>query len=409
MAQLKKKSLLSRLLFIFGPGLVVMLADTDAGSIITAAQSGAHQGYRLLPFQVLLIPVLYIVQELTVRLGILTGRGHGELICEQFGAGWAWLSVSTLVVACAGALITELSGLAGVAQLFGIPVWIMMSVTVFALIFVVLTGSYKSVERVAVFFGVFELIFVAVVFYTNPDPSKMMSEATSFPFGDKDFVYLIVANIGAVIMPWMVFYQQSAIIDKGLTKDDLAAARLDTAIGAVVTQIIMAAVLVLVAATVGVANNQAMLNDVPQIADALVPIMGDRIGRIAFALGISGASLIATVVVALTAAWGLGEITGYKRSLQNHPKDAPWFYGTFSLLLVFSGILVASGLPLVRLAVGVEVMNALLLPIVLGFLFQLARKALPEPYRLKGPYCWLVGTVIAITAGFGLLGGIMSM
>ena len=104
-----------------GPGILVMLADTDAGSIITAAQSGAQWGYKLLALQLLLIPVLYIVQELTLRLGLVTGKGHGELIRDRFGKGWAWLSVSTLMVACVGAIVTQLSGMAGVGALFGIP------------------------------------------------------------------------------------------------------------------------------------------------------------------------------------------------------------------------------------------------------------------------------------------------
>src|ERR1700722_4297199 len=135
---------------VAGPGLVVMLADTDAGSVITAAQSGAQQGYKLLALQLILIPILYVVQELTVRLGLVTQRGHGELIRERFGTGWAWLSVSTMAVACVGALVTELSGMAGVAQLFGVPVWLMMFGTIGLIITMVMTGSYRSVERIAV-------------------------------------------------------------------------------------------------------------------------------------------------------------------------------------------------------------------------------------------------------------------
>src|SRR3954467_4682702 len=151
-----------RVLPALGPGIVVMLADTDAGSIITAAQSGAQWGYRLLLLQILLIPILYVVQELTVRLGLVTGRGPGELIRETFGVGWAWLSVGTLLVACMGALVTQLSGIAGVAQLFGVPVWLMMVLTIGGVILMVCTGSYRSVERIALCFGLFELSFLAV-------------------------------------------------------------------------------------------------------------------------------------------------------------------------------------------------------------------------------------------------------
>jgi Mn2+/Fe2+ NRAMP family transporter len=383
-----------------------MLADTDAGSIITAAQSGAQQGYKLLSLQLLLIPILFIVQELTVRLGILTGRGHGELIRERFGAGWAWLSVTTLTVACVGALITELSGLAGVAQLFGIPVWLMMAATVGFIVAMVLTGSYRSVERVAVLLGLFEFAFIVVAANVHIDGATFAADAAHPPIGDMSFLYLAAANIGAVIMPWMVFYQQSAVVDKGLKAGDLGLARLDTAIGAVITQIIMAAVLVATAATLGADASSQTLNDVPEIANALTPVLGYTLGKWGFVLGISGAAMVATIVVSLTAAWGLGEVTGYRRSLEHRPGEAPWFYGVFCLILVLSGILVASGVPLVQLSVGVEVMNALLLPIVLGFLFLLARKALPPEYRLRGWYAWVVGLVILATAGFGLFAGI---
>ncbi|HXP30723.1 MAG TPA: divalent metal cation transporter [Stellaceae bacterium] len=391
-----------RILPVVGPGIVVMLADTDAGSIITAAQSGAQQGYKLLLLQLVLIPVLFIVQELTVRLGLVTRRGHGELIRERFGAGWAWLSVSTLAVACVGALVTELSGMAGVAQLFGVPVWLMLLGTVAFIVVVVLTGSYRSVERVAICFGLFELAFFGVALFARPDPAQIAADVAQTPFTDKDFLYLAAANIGAVIMPWMVFYQQSAVVDKGLTPRNLGIARWDTAIGAIVTQLIMAAVLVATAATIGTVNPAAPLNDVPQIATALTPYLGDMVGRLVFALGMSGAALLATMVVSLTVAWGLGEVSGFKRSLEHHPREAPWFYGIFTALLILSALLVGSGIPLVSLSVAVEVLNALLLPIVLGFLYQLARRALPPEYRLRGWYAGLVAIIILITAGFAL-------
>src|SRR5579863_6184794 len=149
-------------LAVMVPGLVVMLADTDVGSIITAAQSGVQWGYRLLLLQLLLMPVLYIVQELTVRLGIFTGKGHGELIRNTFGSGWAWVSVSGLGVATIGALMTEFSGVAGVGELFGVPRAVSLGLVTAVLLAVVLTGSYRRVERVAIALGLFELAFFVV-------------------------------------------------------------------------------------------------------------------------------------------------------------------------------------------------------------------------------------------------------
>src|SRR5471030_366252 len=140
-ARLRYRARFSRWLVVAGPGLVVMLADTDAGSIITAAQSGAQWGYRLLLLQLVLVPILFVVQELTVRLGIVTGKGHGALIRDHFGRGWAWVSVGTLVLACVGALLSELSGLAGVGLLFGVPAPLSMAVIVGGLVLMAYSGS----------------------------------------------------------------------------------------------------------------------------------------------------------------------------------------------------------------------------------------------------------------------------
>ena len=253
-------------LVMFGPGLVVMLADTDAGSTIVAAQSGAQWGYRLLLLQLLLMPILYVVQELTVRLGLTTHKGHGELIAEHFGKGWAWLSVSTLLVSCVGAMLTEFSGIAGVGLLFGISPWVSLSLTVIFLVVVATTGGYRRVELVAMLIGLFELAFVAVAFVSHPSGTAMLQGMAHMPLGDRQYLFLLASNVGAVIMPWMIFYQQSAVVDKGLDISHIKPARWDTAIGAFVTQAIMAAILILAATTIGTKNPNAPLDTVQQIA-----------------------------------------------------------------------------------------------------------------------------------------------
>ncbi|WP_394779667.1 NRAMP family divalent metal transporter [Undibacterium sp.] len=395
---------------VTGPGIVVMLADTDAGSVITAAQSGAQWGYRLLLLQLVLVPVLFIVQELTIRLGIVSGKGHGELIQQHFGRAWALVSVGTLLLACIGALLSELSGLAGVGALFGVPKLATMAVVVGGLLAMVYSGSYHSVERVALGIGLFELIFLVVAWHAHPAPAAMLSGALAIPWTDHGYLYLVAANIGAVIMPWMVFYQQSAVVEKKLTLGDLRAARWDTAFGALVTQLIMAAVLVTTAATLGAnvssssgisGSTGAELNTVEQIAQAITPLLGAGIGKLLFALGMTGAALVATIVVTLTAARSVGELLGAKHSLAHSPREAPWFYGTYTASLVLGALLVVSGVNLVSLSVGVQVMNALLLPVVLGFLYLLARR-LPEAHRLKGSYAAVVAIIILVSAGFGV-------
>jgi len=387
---------------IIGPGLVVMLADTDAGSIVTAAQSGAVWGYKLLLLQIILIPILFIVQELTVRLGIVTGKGHGELIKEKFGSGWAWFSVGTLTIASFGALITEFAGIGGVGLMFGIPLWASVGAAVLFLAIVALTGSYRSVEKIAILIGSFELAFVIIAVWVHPKIDVVLNGLVQIPWRNPDYLYLAAANVGAVIMPWMIFYQQSAIVDKKLKIRDLRASRQDTILGAIITQIIMASVLIAAAATIGVSNPGVPLDTVQQITKAFTPFFGNTFGTVAFAMGIIGAGMVAAIVVSLAMAWGLGEVTGYKHSLEHHPMDAPWFYTIYIVGLILSGLWVISGTNLINLSVAVQIMNALLLPVVLGFLYLLALKALPEKYKLKGTKAVLVGIVILITSGFGV-------
>ncbi|MBB4196778.1 Mn2+/Fe2+ NRAMP family transporter [Rhodoblastus sphagnicola] len=403
-----KKGRLGRFLAVAGPGLVVMLADTDAGSVITAAQSGAAWGYRLLWLQLLLIPVLYVVQELTVRLGTVTGQGHAHLISRHFGKFWAWFSVSTLLVCCLGALLTELAGLAGVGALLGLSAPLTMVLVVGALLAMAYSQAYLTVERIAMAIGAFELVFLVVVVLARPDPATLIAQATDIPFHDHKYLYLIAANIGAVIMPWMVFFQQSAVIEKKLTPDDLPAARMDTILGAVLTQVIMAAVLVATGATLGQSGQSGDLDTVARIAEAITPFLGEFGGKLLFGLGMTGAALVAAIVVTLTAARTLGEMLGVKCSLDDQPRDAPWFYGAYTAALIVCGLVVASGVNLVSLSVGVQVMNALLLPFVLGFLYLLARR-LPAPFRLRGAHAVVCAGIIALASLFGVYSGVAGL
>jgi Mn2+/Fe2+ NRAMP family transporter len=218
----------------------------------------------------------------------------------------------------------------------------------------------------------------------------------------------VAANIGAVIMPWMIFYQQSAIADKKLTAEHYSAARWDTAIGSVVTQLVMAAVLVAAAATIGRHNPNASLNTVGALSQALTPLLGQRVGRLVFGLGVLGAAFVAAIVSSLALAWGLGEVAGYRRSLEHHPLKARWFYGVYAACVIGGATVVGLAPNLISLNVGVQVMNALLLPLVLGFLIRLAMVTLPPPYRLRGWYLWVVLIVCAITCALGVYGGLSS-
>ncbi|MHB1614181.1 MAG: NRAMP family divalent metal transporter [Actinomycetes bacterium] len=393
------------LLAALGPGVMVMLADTDAGSVITAAQSGARYGYRLALWQLVLIPILYLVQEMTVRLGLATGKGHGALIRETFGARWAWLSAGTLFVACIGALITEFAGVAGVGTLYGIPRAVSIGVVAALLAWLVLGGRYRRVERIGIAIGSLELLFIPAALLAHPHLPAIASGLAHPWISEQSYVLLLAANVGAVIMPWMVFYQQAAVIDRTGTRRlprPLRAARIDTMVGAVVTQVVMLAVLVAAAATIGRSHPGASLSTVGEIAHALTPALGARLAEILFGMGMLGAAMIAALVVSLAGAWGVAEVLGWRHSLSDRPRQAAGFY-TLGLLGVLGGaVLVVLAPSLVALSVDVEIMNALLLPVVLGLLLLLERRALPPAWQMRGPRRAITYLLSALVIGLGL-------
>jgi Mn2+/Fe2+ NRAMP family transporter len=394
---------------VWGPGLLVMLADTDAGNVVTAAQAGAQWGYRLLPPLLLLMPMLYMVQELTVRLGIYTGRGHGELIRERFGVGWAWLSTAGLAAAVVGSLVTEFTGVAGIGDLYGLSRALTLPLAAATLLAVVATGSYRRVERAAIIIGLFELAFFAVAWAAHPSLAAMARDAIDLPLGNRDFMFLLAAVIGATFNPWMIFYQQSAIADKKLRPGDLAAARWDTGFGAVLTQCLTGAVLVAAAATLYAGSGSAGLSSVGEISNALTPLLGESVGRFVFSAGVLGASLVAAIVCSLALAWGVGEVAGYRRSLENRPFEAKWFYGVYAASVVGSAGVVWLVPDLVWLTIAAQVLNAFLLPLVIGFLVALAVTALPEKLRPRGLYLWALSAVSALVIAVGLYGGVAGL
>lgn len=398
-----------RWISVWGPGLLVMLADTDAGNVVTGAQAGAQWGYRLLPLLLLLIPMLYMVQELTVRLGIHTGRGHGELIRERFGVGWAWLSTVGLVAATVGSLITEFTAVAGIGELYGLSRSLTLPVAAVLLLTVVATGSYRRVERTAIVIGLFELAFFAVAWAARPNLGTMAKDAVDLPFGNRDFMYLAAAVIGAVFNPWMIFYQQSAIADKKLRPSDLKAARFDTAAGAVLTQCLTGAVLIAVAATLGSGRTSVSLGSVGDISNALSPLLGENVGRLIFSAGVLGASLVAAIVCSLALAWGVGEVAGYERSLECHPFEAKWFYGAYAACVVGSAALIWIAPDLVWLIIAAQILNAFLLPLVIGFLLALAVNELPSPLRPRRLYLFVLIGISAIVIAVGLYGGVSGL
>lgn len=385
-----------------------MLADADAGNVVTAAQAGAMWSYRLLPLVLLLIPALFMVQELAVRLGLATGLGFGELVRQRFGPAWAWLCGGVLAVAVFGSLVTEFTGIAGIGELYGVPRAVSLLLAGGCLLAVVLTGAYRRVERIAIAIGLLELAFLFVAWRAHPGGAAMLADLSNLPLGDARFLYLAAALVGATFNPWMIFYQQSAVAGRGLRWPDRAAARWDTAVGAALTQVVTAAVLVAAAATLG-GGSAAALDSVGRISEALTPFLGLQVGRLLFSAGVLGAAMVAAIVCSLALAWGIAEIAGQRRAPGGAVPRNRWFQAVYAAGVVGSGGLTWWAPNLVRLNIATQVANAVLLPVLVGTLVVLAATVRPVGNRLRGWYLLLVTAVCTALAALGLLGAAGSL
>ncbi|MCL4321974.1 MAG: divalent metal cation transporter [Deltaproteobacteria bacterium] len=389
---------------VLGPGFIVMIADMDAGSITTAGVSGANWGYKLIPLQILLIPILYLVQSMTSRLGCVTRKGHGELIREFYGEKWAMFATLTLFLVVFSALITEFSGIAASGEIFGIPKVYTVGISFLILLFVVFTGSYKKAENIALIFSLSGFVFIPAAIFAHPDIHEIIFNGlfAKQPLNNKDYIWLIAANAGAVIMPWMIYYQQSATVDKNLCKKDVRLAETDTLIGSIATQILMIAVIVMTAATLFKAGIKP--STAQAIGTSLIPLAGKYAGLL-FAIGLYSSSLLAAFVVSMAFTWAAGETWGYKHSLNHKFKEAKIFYFVYVALIFIAAMLVLiPGLPLVTIMVDVETFNGFILPIVLGFLIALAgNKKILGDYAYSKPALAVVGLLSAVMVILGII------
>ncbi len=391
----RRRAGLVAILAVWGPGLLVMLADTDVGNIVTAAQSGTLWRFRLLPLPLLLIPLLFMVQDLAARLGLFAGRGFAALVRERFGSAWAWIAVAALAVATIGSLVTEFTGIAGIGEMYGVPRGLVLPGAALCLLLVVASGEYRRVERVAILIGLFELCFFAVAWDAHPRLSVIGRDFLRQPIGNGGYLYLGAALIGATFNPWMIFYQSSALAEKGLGPSHYRIAKWDTAFGAILTQFVTAAVLVAAAATIGAHRGGAPLDSVGRISEAMTPLLGDTLGRLVFGLGVIGAAMVAAIVCSLALVWGIGEVTAARGG---------WFQAGYAACVLGGAALVLAAPDLVWLSIASQVVNAVLLPLVAGLLVVLAATALPEPVRLRGWYLWAVATVATLVSAAGLVG-----
>eukprot|EP00929_Paragymnodinium_shiwhaense_P059276 TRINITY_DN29694_c0_g1_i1.p1 TRINITY_DN29694_c0_g1~~TRINITY_DN29694_c0_g1_i1.p1 ORF type:complete len:446 (+),score=108.30 TRINITY_DN29694_c0_g1_i1:114-1451(+) len=391
-----------------GPGLLVCLADTDAGCMIVAAQSGAKWEYSLLLLQFALIPVLYAAQELTIRLGIHTRKGLTACVREHLGPGWAWFAAVFLVLECTGAILSEMSGIAAVAELWDMSRNKAACLSALVIVLVVTLCRYRQIETIGVALGLFELVFVGTMTYYKPPPREVVKGMFVF-HSDAEYLLLIAANIGAVVMPWMIFFQQSAVVARRLKMTELNEERAHTLFGSFLTQLIMISLLV----TLAVAKTQSGdLEHVADIAKAMAPVLGEFNSKLILSLGFVGGSLCAAFVVSLAATWSICEAMGKDEqfSLDASPVEAPLFYFSFFAIVGAGLAVLLTGVSVVRLNIFVELMDGMLLPFTLGFLFLLATsEILPPGLRVMGVQKAVIGLMFLVCTALSVVTGVWSV
>jgi Mn2+/Fe2+ NRAMP family transporter len=354
---------------VAGPGIIVMVADNDAGGITTYAVTGAKYGYSLLWFLVLLGPIAYFVQEMTVRLGTVTKRGHAEAIFDAFGSFWGWFSLLDLAFTNFLTMITEFIGMTAALSIFGVPPWITVFICWAIMGFMIIQGRYWTWEKIAIFFCIINLIYVPAAFLINPSIKDILGGMIpQLPPGgiSNELFFLLMANIGTTIAPWMVFFQQSTVVDKGLAEKDLRWSRLDTAFGAFLT----VAVAVFLIAITGKLLYGVNIESAAQAALAIMPV-NKYVGTF-IAIGLFDAGLLGAVCISLASSWAFGEVFGWAHSLNKKVREAPWFYAYYFIMLLLAGIVVLiPNAPLVLITLFVQVAATSLLPAALVFLLLL--------------------------------------
>ncbi|MGC8659628.1 MAG: NRAMP family divalent metal transporter [Desulfomonilaceae bacterium] len=370
-------------LAVVGPGMIVMVADNDAGGISTYAVTGSKYGFGLLWMFIILLPMAYYVQEMTVRLGAVTKRGHAEAIFNGFGPFWGWFSLTDLAIVNWLTLITEYIGMTEAGVILGIPpLYTYLGVTLI-LFAVVISGQYWTFEKLTLFFCLFNLVYIPAAFWAMNTPTAPgWSEVMKGFYNPNlkggltgDLIFIVLANIGTTIAPWMIFFQQSAVVDKGMDVHDVKFGQLDTLFGSFITCLVAVFIIICTGAVLYYHDPQIIIEDAKQTAEALVPLLPEGRGDLArklFAIGLFDAGFLGALCISLSSSWAVGEVFGWAHSLNRNVKEAPWFYVVYLLMLLTSGAVVfVPGAPLVTITMFVQVIAVTLLPAALIFLLLL--------------------------------------
>ena len=391
---------------VVGPGFITANVDNDAGGIFTYSAAGAQFGHMLLWTMIPITVALIVVQEMCARMGAVTGKGLSDLIREEFGLRITFLMMIGILITNFGNVIAEFAGIAGSMELFGISKYYSVPICAVIVWLIVVKGQYKSVEKIFLAASFFYVTYILAGIWAKPAWIEAMVATVKPPhlaeFKQSSYIYMVIGVVGTTIAPWMQFYLQSSVVEKGVTRRQYNASRLDVIVGCIFTDVVAWFIIVACAATLYVHGHQD-IRDAADAAQALHPLAGD-FAYILFALGLFNASLFAASILPLSTAYTVCEGLGFESGVGMKFSEAPAFYWLYTVLIVAGAIVIlVPGIPLVKITVLSQVVNGAVLPFVLIFMLLLInKKELMEEYVNKPTFnviAWTTTVVmIALTA-----------
>jgi Mn2+/Fe2+ NRAMP family transporter len=398
-----------RLLWLLvGPGVLVFLGENDAPSMLSYSADGSRFGIGFfIPFVVLTFMMGFIVQEMTVRLGAVTHRGHAELIFDRFGKFWGFFAMGDLVLGNFLTLITEFIGVRAGLGFFGIRPMMAVGGALLIVVAAITTGRYWTWERITLSLAIFNGLFIPAAILARPDwhaVGRAMITWMPLPSGSRyEILVLILATIGATVTPWMLFFQQSAVVDKGMQPRDINAGRFDTFLGALLASVFAIAAIL---ATVPLFHHGIKAADFQgaQFAEALEPLIGHT-GAALFALGIFEAGIVAAIAISTSSAYAFGEVLQTGHSLNRPLREAwPFYLTLLGSASAAAGLVLLPKFPLEFVVLTVNVIAVLAMPPALAFLLLLVNDPEVMGEHVNGFWANVAGvtvTVLLICAGLG--------
>ena len=388
-------------LAVLGPGIIAANAGNDASGIATYSTAGAAYGYALLWAFIPMVISLIIVQEMCVRMGLVTGQGLADLIREQFGVRWTAVIMLTLLFANTGVIVSEFVGIAQASELLGISRYFSIPIAAGLIWWLVVRGSQKRVERVFLLMSLVFFCYVISAFAAKPNWGEVATNLVEPTFRlDSVFLFTIMALIGTTITPFMQVFVQSSVVEKQMDTDDLSIARADVIVGTIFSCLIAAFIVISTAATLHMAGITA-IDSAATAAESLVPIAGVY-AKYLFAVGLFGAAMLAMGVLPLATAYSVSEALGFEKGLSRSFREAPIFLGIFTALILIGGtVALVPGIPQIKLLLFTQTVNGVLLPIILIAILSLVNNR-----EIMGEYrnsIWLNIAAAATTIVISLL------